>query len=66
MLQRGKYSCSRGSDLYGIGEMGGESQFLAGGTLPPSWHLLLFHVKQVPLALCCLTGWEASPMVGTP
>lgn len=38
----------------------GESQLLAGGTLPSSWHLLLFLANRVSLALCCPTGWEAS------
>lgn len=47
-------------------EMGGETQLLAGGTLPPSWHLLIFLVKQVPLAVCRLTRWEASLVTGDP
>lgn len=48
------------------GEMGGQTQLLAGGTLPPSWHLLIFLVKQVPLAVCRQTGWEASLVTGDP
>lgn len=45
-------------------EMGGERQLLTGGTLPSSWHLLIFLANQVSLALCCLTGWEASLVAG--
>lgn len=47
-------------------EMGGESQLLAGGTLPSSWHLLIFLANQVSLALCCPIGWEAFLVAGDP
>lgn len=46
--------------------MGGETQLLAGGTLPPSWHLLISLVNRVPLAMCCQIGWEASLVPGDP
>lgn len=44
--------------------MGGETQLLAGGTLPPSWHLLISVVNRVPLAACRQIGWEASLVPG--
>lgn len=46
------------------GEKGGETQLLAGGTLPPSWHLLIFLVTQVPLAVRCPAAREAAPVAG--
>lgn len=52
------------ADLGAVVEMGGERQLLTGGTLPSSWHLLIFLANQVSLALCCLTGWEASLVAG--
>lgn len=57
----GESAATRGATIcLESGEMEGETQLLTGGTLPPSWHLLIFLVKQVLLAVCRPTGWEAS------
>lgn len=61
----GKVQAVEGQQRLGaVGGDGRREQLLAGGTLPSSWHLLLFLANQVSLALCCPTGWEASLVAG--